>query len=195
MYIQELCDRYGIKSRKSLYTRLNGLGIKLGKKNNKSYATEEQVALLDQQNEHIKQGGSIDNFEPVKIAEVTVHNTATEQNGNTDISSLVETQLHSTQLEVTPQLLTDIVEAVSHAIASKMTPVDPLWYLGRLEAARASGWELTTSQVQDLIGVKPSCKKGKQTFKRRSFIFVKSGKIGNQTSWKVMKEADESYQV
>ncbi len=195
MNIKELCDRYGIKSRKSLYRRLNGLNIHLAKDGNKSYATDEQVALLDQQNEHIKNGGSIDDFEPAKLAEVTVHDSTTQHSGNNGISSLVETQLHSTQLEVTPELLTNIVQAVSHAIASKMTPVDPLWYLGRLEAARASGWELTTSQVQDLIGVKPSCKKGKKTFKRGSFIFVKSGKIGNQTSWKVMKEAEDGYQV
>ncbi len=198
-----LRDRYGIKSRKSLYSRLNGLGIKLAKKNNKSYATEEQIALLDQQNEHIKNGGSIDNFEPVKIAEVTVHNTATEQNGNNGISSIVETQLHSTQLQITPELLENVVEAISNAIseagtaviASKMTPPDPLWYLGRLEAARCSDWKLTTSQVKELIGVKPKCQKGKKTFKRGSFIFVKCGKIGSETAWKVMKEADDGYKV
>ncbi len=195
MNIKELCDRYNLNSRKSLYRRLNGLGIQLAKKNNKSYATEEQIALLDQQNEHIKQGGSIDNFEPVKVAEVTVHNTATEQNGNTDISSLVETQLHSTQLQITPELLENVVEAISNAIASKMTPPSPLWFMAELERARASDWKLTTSQVKDLIGVKPKCQKGKKTFKRGSFIFVKCGKIGNETAWKVMKETDESYQV
>jgi len=174
---------------------LNGLGITLPKKGNKSYATEEQIALLDQQNEHIKNGGTIDNFEPVKIAEVTVHNTATEQNGNTDISSLVETQLHSTQLQITPELLENVVEAISTAIASKMTPPSPLWFMAELERARASDWKLTTSQVKDLIGVKPKCQKGKKTFKRGSFIFVKCGKIGNETAWKVMKENNDGYQV
>ena len=191
MNVKELCDRYGIKSRKSLYSRLNGLGIKLGKKNNKSYATEEQIALLDQQDEHIKKGGSIENFEPVKIAEVTVHNPTREHNGNTDISRLAETTLQSTQLQITPELLDNVVAAISGAIASNMTPPDPLWYLERLETARASEWELTTSQVKDLIGVKPSCKKGKKTFKRGSFIFVKTGRIGNETAWKVIKETDE----
>ena len=195
MYIQELCDRYNLNSRKSLYRRLNGLGIQLAKKNNKSYATEEQIALLDQQNEHIKQGGSIDNFEPVKIAEVTVHNTATEHNGNTDISSLAETTLQSTQLQITPELLENVVEAISSAIASKMTPPSPLWFMAELERARASDWKLTTSQVKDLIGVKPKCQKGKKTFKRGSFIFVKCGKIGNETAWKVMKENNDGYQV
>ncbi|MEN9567487.1 MAG: hypothetical protein RLZZ69_2683 [Cyanobacteriota bacterium] len=76
-----------------------------------------------------------------------------------------------------------------------MTPPDPLWYLGKLEIARASGWELTTSQVKELIGVKPSCKQGKKTFKRGSFIFVKTGKIGNQTSWKVQKVTDDGYKA
>ena len=195
MNIKELCDRYNLNSRKSLYRRLNGLGIQLAKKNNKSYATEEQIALLDQQNEHIKNGGTIDNFEPVKIAEVTVHNTATEHNGNTDISSLVETQLQSTQLQITPELLDNVVAAISGAIASKMTPPSPLWFMAELERARASDWKLTTSQVKDLIGVEPTCKKGKKTFKRGSFIFVKCGKIGNETAWKVMKENNDGYQV
>ena len=199
MYIQELCDRYNLNSRKSLYSRLNGLGIKLGKKNNKSYATEEQIALLDQQDEHIKNGGSIDNFEPVKLAEVTVlkdtashiHNPTREHSSNNGISSIAETTLQSTQLQITPELLDNVVAAISKAIASNMTPPDPLWYLERLETARTSEWELTTSQVKELIGVKPSCKKGKKTFKRGSFIFVKTGRIGNETSWKVMKETDE----
>lgn len=203
MYIQELCDRYNIKSRKSLYSRLDGLGITLDKDGNKSYATEEQVKLLDQQDEHIKNGGTIKNFVPTTHAEVTVHDTASQHSQDHDRSSIVETTLyaeryplgHSTQLEVTPKLLGDIAKAVSSAIAEKMTPPDPLWYLSRLETARAEGWELTTSQVKELIGVKPSCKQGKKTFRRGSFIFVKSGKIGNQTSWKVQKVTDDGYKV
>ena len=193
--VQELCDRYNIKSRKSLYSRLDGLGITLAKDGNKSYATEEQVKLLDQQDEHIKNGGTIKNFVPTAIAEVTVHDTTTQHSQDNDRSGIVETTLHSTQLEVTPKLLGDIAQAVSSAIAQKMTPPDPLWYLSRLETARASGWELTTSQVKELIGVKPSCKQGKKTFRRGSFIFVKSGKIGNQTSWKVQKVTDDGYKV
>ena len=53
--------------------------------------------------------------------------------------------------------------------------------------APAHNWELTTSEVQQLIGVKPYCKKGENTYKRGSFIFIKSGRIGNQTSWRVNK--------
>ena len=92
--VQELCDRYNIKSRKSLYSRLDGLGITLAKDGNKSYATDEQVKLLDQQDEHIKNGGTIKNFVPTTHAEVTVDNT----NQNPDRSSIVETAQHTPQL-------------------------------------------------------------------------------------------------
>jgi hypothetical protein len=191
MNIQELCDRYNIKSRKSLYSRLDGLGITLDKDGNKSYATDEQVALLDQQDEHLKNGGTIKNFVPTTqvIVDTTQHNE------NQDISGIVETTQHSTQLTTQSELLGDIVKAVTTAIADKMQPADPLWYLGRLEAARASGWLLSTSELQKLIGVKPKCKKGEKSFRRGSFVFVKSGKIGNETSWKVQKIIDDGYKV
>ena len=189
--VNELCDRYEIKSRKSLYSRTNALGITLDKDGNKSVATEEQVKLLDQQDEHLKNGGTLKNFVLTAIAEVTVNDT----DQNQDTASIVETTQHTAQLSTQSVLLGDIVQNLSQAIAEKMQPVDPLWYLGRLEAARASGWELTTSQVKELIGVKPSCPRGKKTFRRGSFVFVKSGRIGSQTSWKVQKVTDDGYQV
>ena len=205
--VNELCDRYNIKSRKSLYSRLDGLGITLDKDGNKSFATEEQVKLLDQQNEHIKNGGTLKNFVPTAIAQVTVDNTQHNLDtasadwspptlqSNGDSLQRIETTQHTPQLNTQSVLLGDIVQNIGQAIAEKMQPVDPLWYLGRLEAARASGWELTTSQVKELIGVKPSCKQGKKTFRRGSFIFAKAGKIGNQTSWKVHKVTDDGYKV
>ena len=189
--VNELCDRYEIKSRKSLYSRTNALGITLDKDGNKSVATEEQVKLLDQQDEHLKNGGTLKNFVLTAIAEVTVNDT----DQNQDTASIVETTQHTAQLSTQSVLLGDIVQNLSQAIAEKMQPVDPLWYLGRLEAARASGWELTTSQVKELIGVKPSCPRGKKTFRRGSFVFVKSGRIGSQTSWKVQKVTDDGYKV
>ena len=186
--VQELCDRYEIKSRKSLYSRLDGLGISLSKQGNKSYATDEQVELLDEQNQHLKSGGILKNFVPTTHGQVTVHNTTQ----STDTSGIIETVHHreqlSTQSEDTAILLGDMMQNITQAIAQNMTPSDPLWYLSKLEEAHTNKWELTTSQVKELIGVKPSCKKGEETYKRGSFIFVKSGKIGSETSWKVQKE-------
>ena len=197
--VAELCDRYEIKSRKSLYSRLDGLGITLDKDGNKSYATEKQVKLLDQQNEHLKNGGTLKNFVPTTHAEVTVHDTVNNTQHNPDTASIIETTQHTPQLRTQSEamaiLLGDMANKVAMAIAEKMTPPNPTWYLVELERARASGWELTTSQVKDLIGVKPSCQKGKKTYKRGSFVFVKSGKIGSQTAWKVQKVTDDGYKV
>ena len=208
--VSQLCDRYNLNSRKSLYTRLKGVGIEeLTKKDNKSIATEGQIKLLDQQHEHLKNGGTIKNFVPTTQAEVILHNTSS----NPDISSIVETAQHNTEpltfsdfksekqagvhsaLTTQTQLLGDIVESVTVAIAPYMQPTDPLWYMTILERARVQEWELTTSQVKELIGVKPVCNSGKRTFKRGSFIFVKSGKIGNQTAWKVQKVKDAISEV
>ena len=190
MKVQELCDRYQLGSRKSLYSRLNSLNIKLDKdSNNKSYATEEQIEELDRLDEHLKSGGNLKNYVPV--TQVTVHNKATQHSTQLketkELATIVETTQLGEQLTVTPQLL-EMVTAIAEGLASKLTPREPLWDLVALEKASASDWELTTSQVQDIIGTKPRCLKGEKTYKRGSFIFVKSGKIGNQTSWKVMKE-------
>lgn len=198
MKVSELCDRYNIKSRKSLYSRLDALDITLAKDGNKAYATDEQVKLLDQQNQHLKSGGTLKNFVPE--AQVTVHDTATQHSDNLDISSITEASQHTTQLNIqhtTQSETTQLIQALSQAIADKIQPTNPLWFLAELERARANNWELTTSQVKALIGVKPSCKSGKKTFRRGSFVFVKSGKIGNQTAWKVQKVTDgqDGYKV
>ena len=190
MFIKELCDRYGV-AKKTLYSRINALEMVLEKEGNKSKATEEQIKLLDQQDEHLRNSGTLKNFTPTTDAEVTVHDTQ----HNPDTASIVETTQHTPQLSTQSVLLGDIVQNLSQAIAEKMTPPSPTWYLAELERARASGWELTTSQVKELIGVKPICKQGKKTFRRGSFVFVKSGKIGNQTSWKVQKVTDDGYKV
>ena len=65
-----------------------------------------------------------------------------------------------------------------------------------LERALSSNWLLTTSEVKQLIGVKPWTKKGESTYKLRNWIFMKSGKIGNQTAWRVMKDEEgNNYKV
>jgi hypothetical protein len=186
MNVQELCDRYNLSSRKTLYSRIKALNIKLDKdSNNKSLATVEQIEELDRLNEHLKKGGNLKNYVPV--TEVTIDDTTTQHSQSSDISAITEAKQHSKQLttQLTPELLGNLVAV----IASKLTPPDPLWYMDKLEKAIDCNWELTTSEVQQLIGVKPYCKKGENTYKRGSFIFVKTGRIGNQTSWRVKKVA------
>ncbi|CDN12842.1 hypothetical protein RintRC_5451 [Richelia intracellularis] len=42
--------------------------------------------------------------------------------------------------------------------------------------------------MEELIGVKPRCDAGKDSFHRRCWVFMKVGKMGSQTGWRVMKE-------
>ncbi len=67
-------------------------------------------------------------------------------------------------------------------------PADPLWYMEALERADAGNWMLTSGEIEQLIGVKPTCPKGSESFQRGSWIFIKAGKVGTQTGWRVHKE-------
>ena len=77
--------------------------------------------------------------------------------------------------------------ALIEAIGKHLKPADPLAHLANLERAADSGWLLTSAEVKQLIGAKLVCNKGENSVTRGSFTFVKSGKIGNQTAWRVLK--------
>ncbi len=87
--------------------------------------------------------------------------------------------------------LTAIAESLAkldEILASRFPAREPLWYLNVLERAQASHWILSTDEVEQLIGVKPKCQDGKDSYQRGCWVFVKAGKIGSQTAWRVTKE-------
>jgi hypothetical protein len=90
----------------------------------------------------------------------------------------------------TPSGLTqadDLVMLVER-IASAIRPATaPLAHWEELEKAVAHNWLLTSGDVKRVIGVKP---KG-ESFPRGSFTFIRSGTIGNQTAWRVVKSSSE----
>jgi hypothetical protein len=75
--------------------------------------------------------------------------------------------------------------------ARPQPPVNPLWYMEVLEQACASGWILASEEIHRLIGVKPNCPKGHDSFQRGSWVFTKTGKLGGQTAWRVSKDVAE----
>ncbi len=100
--VQELCSRYKIKSRKTLYSRLSALEMTLAKDDRgRSYATSEQIELLDQLEEHLKDGGTLSNFTPVTHVEVQ-HTTQNTTHDTTQLKSpdnkgdaqIIETKQH-----------------------------------------------------------------------------------------------------
>jgi hypothetical protein len=86
----------------------------------------------------------------------------------------------------TPSGLTrtdDLVMLVEQIAAAIRPTTAPLAHWEQLEKAVAHNWLLTSADVKRVIGVKP---KG-DSFPRGSFTFVRSGTIGNQTAWRVVK--------
>ncbi|WP_339374151.1 hypothetical protein [Picosynechococcus sp. PCC 11901] len=76
---------------------------------------------------------------------------------------------------------------VEAALSESRQASNPLAYLSVLEQAATAGWMISTDEVAQLIGVQPSPKKGKNSFERGNWRFVKAGKIGAQTGWHVEK--------
>ncbi len=176
MDIKQLCDRYGIASKKTLYRRLAGIGLELNKENGKVSATEEQIELLDQLDEHISKGGAASNFVPLSRPEVVSPSRHTE----TQIESMSEVRHTTTQLEFPSEII--------NLIAKTIGATDPLLPQKRLELLVEKQWEVSTSQLQEIIGSKPQLKKGQACYQRGSFLFYKIGKIGNESSWIVKRK-------
>ncbi|MEO0885853.1 MAG: hypothetical protein AAFY54_07915 [Cyanobacteria bacterium J06648_10] len=63
----------------------------------------------------------------------------------------------------------------------------PLAHLEALEKAHDASWQLTTEEVEKLIGVKPRCHDNETMYERGNWRFTKVGQIGNQTAWQVSK--------
>ncbi len=80
-------------------------------------------------------------------------------------------------------------------LSSRLQISNPLWYMDVLENAQAKSWVLTTEEVEELIGVKPRCEAGKNSYQRGCWVFVKAGKMGSHTGWRVMKSEVDSESV
>ena len=77
---------------------------------------------------------------------------------------------------------------LEQTLASRLQPSNPLWYMEILEKAEAAEWILSTDEVEHLIGIRPQCHQEESCFHRGSWTFIKAGKIGAQTGWRVQKQ-------
>ena len=75
-------------------------------------------------------------------------------------------------------------------LVSRLQPSNPLWYMDVLEKAEAANWILSTEEVEQLIGIKPQCHHDETSYHRGNWVFIKVGKIGAQTGWRVQKQTD-----
>ncbi len=174
--ISTLQERYNLNSRQAVDDRIKGLGIQ---KPERGKISQDQLDKLDKLDKHLKSGGRIDNFaQPVDVEIDQVQPMLDNQNLSTG-------QLDKVQSA--PDNFIDLVREIAAAMQPKVQR-NPLDYFMDLEKAAANGWLLTSAEVKALIGVQPVVKKGDRSFNRGSFSFVKSGKIGSSTAWKVLKK-------
>jgi hypothetical protein len=96
--------------------------------------------------------------------------------------------LGNTKAEECLAVIAESLNKLESILTSRLQPVDPLWYMSILERAHASNWIITTEEIEQLIGIKPKCEHGSNSFKRGCWVFVKVGKMGLQTAWRVKKE-------
>jgi hypothetical protein len=160
--IADLLTRYNLKTRQSLYNRINALGLEPTRKGNKVLFGDEAVKLLDQLDEHLAEGGTLNNFVPP--SEVT-----------TVGSSIESVAVDSDLLPFDPGMV-----ALIQLMESRRSPLDNL---RDLDDAVSYGWLLTTTQIEKLLGVKP---RGEQ-FDRQGFLFTRQGKAGREAQWSITK--------
>jgi hypothetical protein len=165
--VSELTNRYNI-GKQAVYNRLEALSIKPAHHSNRSYISSAQLLLLDRLHEHIASGGTMADFE-----------ASTTSSSLSPVDSLdVSSGLAHTD---------DLVMFVERIAAAIRPTAAPLAHLEQLEKAVAHEWLLTSADVKRVIGVKP---KG-DSFLRGSFTFIRSGTIGNQTAWRVVKSTSK----
>jgi hypothetical protein len=80
------------------------------------------------------------------------------------------------------------LEKLEVLLSKHSTPPNPLWYMPILEQVETQGWIISSEEVERLIGIKPHCEPGHNFFVRGCWKFVKVGKVGTHSSWRVSKE-------
>ena len=159
--ISELQQRYSLTSRQSVYDRMKALAIEPIARGKLS---SEQLDKLDKLDKHLKSGGTLSDFE----------------SSRTEIMAAAIEPAAATAINQDRENFLELIEAIARHISATR---DPLQHYVALERAIASGWLLSSSEVRSLIGAKPAGDR----FQHGSFVFIKSGKIRNQSAWRVAK--------
>ena len=182
--VKELMGRYSI-GRTALYDRFKHANIKPYKEGTRSFISGEQLAELDRLNDHLAAGGSLSDFVPTEREQ----DLAILPNSSADIQRTVANDnLEALVIAVSMGVERALAEGAAKLNASQSQSPNPLWYMKELKQAAEENWLLTTAEIRELIGVKPTTRQGSDTYKRGGWLFTKAGKIGNQTAWRVSKQ-------
>lgn len=161
--LSELTDLYGI-GYTSINNRLNRLGMKPIKAGRKSFISAAQLEVLDRLDDHIRAGGTIQDF--------------LSQQADLDQSKHSDNVLdHTISTDGSQQ---QMIAALVNEIAALKVPVtiqigtgsDRFAYYRVLEEAAEKGWELTTSEAAELLKIPVSeIQESGQAFRQAGFVF------------------------
>ncbi|NEO59278.1 MAG: hypothetical protein F6J98_02260 [Moorea sp. SIO4G2] len=191
--VKDLQTRYKI-GRTALYERIKHANIETNKEGTRSFISGRQLEELDRLNTHLERGGTFEDFEPLLTEEFTEDSQKTisldsSPNSSPNSSPTVHrTSPWKAEREALEVLIDAIASGIERANINRMKPLSPIEYMQQLKIAAQEQWLLTTSEVRELIKVKPHTRKGEDTYRRGSWLFVKSGKIGRETAWRVEQE-------
>jgi len=184
--VKDLEARYGI-ARSNVYNRLNGLKdkgypVEPEKHGQRSIYNADQVGLMDALDAHIKQGNDIATFPSLDgdsdlsyVSRDTVKPSYRTQDSLTNIDSSVALSL---VVEALAELSKERTQLLSSA--SK----DPLANLETLDRVAEKGWQLSTSQLAPLLGLKSL---SGQEIRRYGFTCKRVGKNGAESAWSIEK--------
>jgi hypothetical protein len=178
--VSQLSERYGV-ARSNIYNRLAGLQIEPEKQGNKSYINADQLALMDALDLHLKAGGAIADFH----SDTPLSYRPT---GQLQPSYRTQNQSEHQGLVIRNQESAIALAGLVDAIASKLRDLkshDPLENLRTIAEACDRGWQLSTSQLAPLLGLKVLS--GKE-IKRYGYTFTCVGRNGVESAWKITKE-------
>ena len=188
--LKDLQSRYDI-GRTALYERLKHINIKANKEGRSSFVSGEQLEELDRLHNHLEGGGTFEDFESLSTTGNSQEAISLNSSPN---SSLNVHRTNSWEAEREP-LLEVLIDAMKQSFHYAITygvslpnagkPVTAIDRHQQLKVAAEEGWLLTTLEVKELIGVKPQAGKGENKYTRGSWTFIKSGKIGRGTAWRV----------
>jgi hypothetical protein len=129
---------------------------------------------------------------PIDPEVATVNNQHSNQT-RTEVAAPIERSAPPSNNQI-EELLVNISSRLAQmelSMSKHSTPQNPLWYMSILEQVDRHGWIISSEEVEQLIGTKPHCAPGHNSFVRGCWKFVKAGKIGTHSSWRVIKEISE----
>lgn len=182
--VKDLESRFHV-ARSNIYKRIDGLRAKgypmePEKLDGKSYYSLEQVAVMDALDQLLSRGASISEF-PSMGGESLSYSPTRQSHETRDNSSLIDLTPNASAALGMASLIDSIVTRIVDVYPAQPDPLDNL---RRLQEVCDRGWLLSSSQLAPLVGRKslPSA-----DFDRYGFRFVRVGKNGAETAWKVLR--------